>query len=265
MVIGEQYAAEHLRSPYNGPGDGLVTWRESAFEQQFLGGSSWRLSVRADAGRADIAEALAAVRVEAAEAGVALLSCRIAADFAAAAAALEETRFRRVERLLTFRRNILPLPTVPWPIDDFRPEDHAICIDIARTAFSYDRFHADPLIDNHGADALKAAWVANGIKGRASRTLVVHDEERTSGFVLCLEHGGEAVIDLIAVAQNARKRGLGSALVAGALAAFDGTATTMRAGTQTTNIGSIGLYLRMGFKVAEEAFTYHFLPAREAL
>lgn len=190
----------------------------------------------------------------------ALVSCRIGADDAVAGNALVSAGFQLIETLVTSRRVISPAPAMPNTTSPARDEDAARCVEISRTAFWADRFHADPSIDDDDAGTIKAEWMVNSFAGRADRILVTRDDDGATGFVTCLLSGDTAVIDLIAVSDGARGLGLGKALVAGALAAYAGTAKFMTVGTQDKNTASQAVYRSLGFVPVGKAQTFHLTP-----
>jgi ribosomal protein S18 acetylase RimI-like enzyme len=186
-----------------------------------------------------------------------LVSCRIPVDWKGVAAALQRSSFRHIETLLTFELLITRRPHDVRQVEMATASDHAGCIAIARRTFRYDRFHADPLIPNELANELKARWVENDLKGRADLALVVRDGKIPVGFNLCLLRDRVGVIDLIAVATEAQRRGLARALITAALHRFAGRAEVLQAGTQETNAASIGLYRSLGFQSVSEQLTWH--------
>jgi ribosomal protein S18 acetylase RimI-like enzyme len=164
---------------------------------------------------------------------------------------------------VTFRRDIAPAPNVTRPVEPARPEDRDACVAIAVAALRQDRYHADPHIDHRVADAIKAAWVANNLGGRADLSLVARNATgEVVGFNQLVKTGREAVIDLIAVAPATQHQGYGTALVAAGLRAYAGQADTMRVGTQASNGASLALYQSAGFAKVHEQLTYHLVPAR---
>ena len=192
--------------------------------------------------------------------GVWLVSCRIPDHNLGWGTALERAGFYRVETLLTYARDIpSDLEAHPADVDIAAESDKATCIEIGRTAFRFDRFHADESIADSGADALKAAWVRNGLAGRAHSVFVVREGATVCGFNMCMLRDEIAVIDLIAVAPGHERQGYGATLVAGALAGYAGLATTMRVGTQISNLASLRLYDRAGFNEIGRQQTYHLI------
>ena len=176
-------------------------------------------------------------------------------------AALEACGFRAIERLLTFERALDDRAGDPLDgVRQARPDDAAACAAIARVAFRFDRYHADTRLDPAIGDALKEAWVLNDLGGRADASLVAVEGDRAVGFNLCLLAGDVATIDLIAVAPGHQGRGIGRRLAEAGARHYAGRAHRYRAGTQAANAASLALYRRLGFHVASEAVTYHWIP-----
>ena len=222
------------------------------FEARFLGGPCFRLTEVSQASEAG---------AWAAAAGARLVSCRLPATQAAGgAAALATAGFREIERLVT-----LSAPAggeVPAGIRPVRPDEVAALADLGGRVFRDDRFHADPRIADAAADALKSAWVHNGLTGRARWPLVAVDAaDRPVGFNLVMDGGDGAVIDLIAVAGEARGAGHGRRLVHGARAVAGAAGLSrVRVGTQRRNAASLALYAAAGFTQESEAATFHWCP-----
>lgn len=232
-------------------------WEALDFESDVLGLPSARILLDAPASEL----ALPALMADLRQKGLQFVSCRIPDDQTACASALENSGFRRIETQLSYRRALEPVPDAAGQERVIRAvdADETSCVEIARKAFVHDRFHSDPLIGREKANALKARWAQNSFRGRADVCLVIPGEAATAaGFVLCMRAGEDAVIDLIAVDPDHHGKGLGKALVAGALAHYRGRADGMRVGTQDTNLPSIALYESMGFVLREKMATYHW-------
>ena len=239
-----------------------ATLQPQPFESGLLGGSVFRLVLPPlSLSILELAPILEAVR----QTNAALISCRLAAGHDDLIAILQSSGFRPIETLVTYRRPLKPLPPPPaGAIRQAVAADSTPCVAIARRSFMHDRFHADPAIDGHAADEIKAAWVANAFQGRADAILVAEDGGEIAGFVSCLLSGTEAVIDLIAVAEEKQRRGIGAALVAGALRHYEGRADTLRVGTQRSNLSSTRLYRRFDFVRVDESVTLHLTPKASA-
>jgi ribosomal protein S18 acetylase RimI-like enzyme len=216
---------------------------DQPFEAEHLGAPVWRLD---DPDQA--AMAIAAAR----EGGVGLVYHR---GPVGEASWLASIGFRHVETLVTYE-GARPVGPVPSAVRVATPSDADVVAEIARRAFSTDRWHADPLIATGKADAFKAAWARNDVLGRADVVYLVEKDGEVAGFNAVLRKDAMAVIDLIAVAAEFRGGGLGSALIA-AMAGL--TESHVRVGTQATNKASIALYQSVGFREVSRAETWHWV------
>ena len=206
---------------------------------------------------AELAGLLAGALYLLVEDGMSLLSCRRPETNVAEIAALNKAGFREVERLITLSRPFNETAGMPDGISMARPEDVETCAAIAGEAFSYDRFHVDPRVDNSAADRLKAQWARNSLRGRADAVFVARDGDKAVGFNACMLAGDTAVIDLICVAGLYRGRGIARALTHASLAHYAGKAKEMKVGTQSTNGASLALYRMAGFRDVSTAVTLH--------
>ena len=188
-----------------------------------------------------------------------LVSARVAADDQDALADLMSAGFETVETLVTLERGIEGGLGMPSGIRLVQTQDRQGCLDIARTAFRFDRFHTDPRVPDVLADRLKETWVANSLDGRADAVVVGEDGGRITGFVTCMTNGDTAIIDLIAVSPDFQGQGWGKKLVQGALAHYSGQKPLMRVGTQDGNTQSLALYEGQGFKRAHAQVTCHWV------
>lgn len=226
-------------------------WRPLDFEAGIFGRPVWRLDDPDAAGPC----------VEAARrAGVLVVACRPPAD--ADARGLLAAGFRKIETLITHARPLDPREAGPMPAGIRLADgeaDAAACAAIAARAFRYDRFHADPGIDDADADALKTRWAANAVLGRADQVFLALDAQgRTVGFNACLWRGEDPAIDLIAVAPEGAGRGHGRRLVGAPIRAYAGRANRLVVGTQADNAPSLKLYRSMGFVEISRSDTYHW-------
>ena len=130
---------------------------------------------------------------------------------------------------------------------------------IVRDAFSHGtRFHQDPALPASGTQRLHRSWMANCINGVAADLVLVYREKNglPLGFITVQvdsaagRHLGECrgSIGLFAVATEARGKGVGAALLGGALSWFRGRSVArVNVGTEVTNLGAQKSYLRAGF------------------
>ncbi|MFC1673822.1 GNAT family N-acetyltransferase [Pseudomonadota bacterium] len=188
-----------------------------------------------------------------------LVSARIAVEDQAAEADLRGAGFTAIESLVTLHRALAGATPTPDGVRLVREADVESCLDIARTAFVHDRFHADPRVPDRSADLLKEVWVRNSLEGRADAVLVAQVEGAVAGFVTCMVTDAAAAIDLIAVAPGHQGQGIGKRLVRGALAHYAGDKALMRVGTQDTNDRSLALYESQDFTRAYAQMTFHWI------
>lgn len=141
---------------------------------------------------------------------------------------------------------------------DIRPasaEDLAALEKIAATAFSKSRFASDPLLNKEKVGELYSLWVKNAFLNKEKTVLT---SCACDGFVICDFSSERCHIDLLAVAESARGKGVGKKLLLEAerLAAEFGC-KEMLVGTQAANVSALRLYEKCGFRVAFTSQTYH--------
>ena len=229
----------------------MVTMTPQPFDSAILGGPVYR---------AELSEVVEIAFLEdSVPDDAALVSVRIRPDWVDV---MELTRFREIERLVSFER---PLSTgdggrMPDGIRLGTAADTDACAEIAGRCFSFDRYHADPDIDDDAADESKRAWARNNLTGRGDASFIAEFRGNIIGFNLCLRGEDWALIDLIAVAPEAQGLGLGKALVVAAIRHYAGMVPVMRVSTQTTNEASMAIYAANGFTKTEEMVTFHWTP-----
>ena len=131
---------------------------------------------------------------------------------------------------------------------------------IARTSHDNTRFFADPRFPDERCRDLYAAWIENSCAGWADEVLVAEDDGRAAGYVTCHHdrEGRIGSIGLIGVAADRRERGLGSALLAGALAwASERDARVLSVVTQGTNVRAQRLFQCAGFRTTGLGLWFH--------
>lgn len=123
-------------------------------------------------------------------------------------------------------------------------------VDIVREgAFRQSRFFQDPRFPRDKSAELFEIWARRGL--RESDWFTVREP---GGFVTC----GPSSIQLVAVAEKARGRGLGQSLVAGALAEFAARGVReITVVTQGANLNAQRLYVHAGFRPTACALWLH--------
>jgi dTDP-4-amino-4,6-dideoxy-D-galactose acyltransferase len=190
----------------------------------------------------------------------AMVYAKVPPDAVTVVAGLERGGFRLVDTNVTLEHP--PVPSGPATVDGgvrlARPEDEQAVVALARRSFRFSRFHLDPELDDRIADEIKAQWVANFFRGRRGDRLIVADSASgVAGFLLALEEqDGTMVIDLVAVDEEQRGRGIAADMTRLAQGCFPGL-SRMRVGTQLANTAALRAYQKLGFTVSSAAYVFH--------
>jgi dTDP-4-amino-4,6-dideoxy-D-galactose acyltransferase len=204
------------------------------------------------------------VLLEAHDRGVWHLSMRLDASDLSTLHALEGAGFITVDGLLTIALDLSRHKSIESSSHNFQirlatSDDADRVADLARTAFIYDRFHADPFITSERADELHATWLSNSCTGAAADAVVLaEDHTGLLGFITCtLQHDtrkqlGRMVgtVVMVACAESARGRGVAYHTLMAALEWFrEQGCEIVDSGTQVRNIPCLGLFQKCGFRI----------------
>lgn len=169
---------------------------------------------------------------------------------------LEAAGFRVVDVNVTLTRPAASLSGEPaCSVVPARAHQRGALLEMAANDYTVSRFHLDPRMPAAVASAIKRDWVAAYLDGdRGEELLVAELEDRPIGFLAALASpDGHRVIDLIAVASNARCAGAGRTLV-GRLAAYG---APIDVGTQISNVAALRFYERLNFRVRQARYVLH--------
>lgn len=134
-------------------------------------------------------------------------------------------------------------------------EDLPWLTELAGSAFTKSRFYNDPEITEDQVSDLYKSWVKNALKDENKTVFVSEDK---NGFVIYLQNGDQAHLNLIAAGGANRKKGVGTALVKYVdNYAFENGCSDFFVGTQATNIPAINLYIKCGFRFFKTTRIYH--------
>jgi len=166
--------------------------------------------------------------------------------------------FKYVDTRLTFSAPLLGVrhsdarPAAPGDLPELAH--------LARRSHTNTRFFFDGNFEQTRCEDLYQLWLERSFDGTiADSVLTVHLDERPAGYVTVKVKEGIGQIGLIAVADFAQGRGLGKALVHGAMCyAADAGATQMRVATQSRNLGAQRLYVSCGLKPESVLDIYHW-------
>lgn len=181
--------------------------------------------------------------------------------FAAGLRFLRQHRFDLVDTNVVFEKPIGGLRPMAQAcqVRDAVPADREGVIEAARRSFACSRFHLDPAIPQEVANRIKADWAGNYFEGKRGQQMVVAVAGgQVEGFLQLL-HGrdGTMTIDLIAVDERHRRKGMAREMVAFAEARAKGM-IRVRVGTQIANGTSIRFYENLGFRFVEAGYVFHY-------
>lgn len=127
------------------------------------------------------------------------------------------------------------------------------------------RFHHDGRFPPEKCDELYRVWIRKGLLERKDHVLIVEDDGAACGYCACgtkPDPGGSTekigVIEIVAVDERHRGRGIGGDLVDAALAWFvQQGMSSVHLVTQAQNLAAQRLYQRCGFVSIGCEFVYH--------
>lgn len=191
--------------------------------------------------------------------GEAFVYTKVATDQVSRVGMLEDYGFHVVDTSVTLHRPTLSdLPSPSSAVRLAVGDDEQGVRQLAGRAFSQSRFHVDPLIPAGCADSLKSDWAGGFFSGERGDWMVVAGEVRSPvGFLQLLQRGDCLVIDLVAVDEQARGRGLMGEMLGFAARSCEGIGQS-EVGTQSANVRSLRAYERLGFRVLRTEYVLHW-------
>ena len=200
---------------------------------------------------------------------IACVYCRVDINDFSSIHSLESNGFRLIDVLTTFcfdfRRNktfqklsykkdslLNEITTRPW-----KEKDLDELANIAGTSYIYDRFHSDSMFPKDKSDELHEKWIVNCCNGLTDEVLVAASDDKPLGFITCKVKGSKGVIDMVGVAKDMQKRGIGAMLVNAAREWFKNRVDVVEVGTQNRNIPGMKLYINAGFMPVSSKLTFH--------
>lgn len=246
--------------------DGVAEWRILQWDSEQFSIPAARLDLLDASGsyaeaRAQKRELLASVLDECRGAGIGHLSARVDTGDVTTIHALEEAGFELIDGILTFLLSLSGNHTaMPPGTRLFDARDLPQVLEIGRTAFIVDRFHADPALSTAVADQVNENWTRNCCLGIAADAVVVAEEEkRVVSYVACRAdpEAGHGIIILVATAEWARGRGAARRASSAAIHWFATQGVdAIEVGTQLRNIPAARLYESLGFRMTRTSLTF---------
>jgi ribosomal protein S18 acetylase RimI-like enzyme len=258
-------------SPRALPTEPNVTWSRLPWDSEQFGFSAARLEIGSlpaeyDRAREACMEGLALALRECNSEDIHHLTARIPAHQLGAIHAVEHFGFELLDGIQTFTLalNSAPQPPAsPFAVRPFDPSDLESVLEIARTSFVHDRFHADRALAPEVADRVNEVWVANCCKGQmADAVFVAEDKGAVGGFVTCTIRKADSagVIGMVAARVSSRRRGLARSITLESLVWFYSCGVRrVEVGTQLVNVAAARLYQSCGFQTGAVSLTFRKL------
>jgi ribosomal protein S18 acetylase RimI-like enzyme len=189
-----------------------------------------------------------------------MICTKVPTDQVAAVSYLERLGFGVVETLMTLTKEFVGAgtPTTGVEVGFAEPEDEAGVRALAGSSFRYSRFHMDPQVENAMADRFKEAWAGNFFCGKRGDYMVVaRAEGEVAGFLQLLKRDNVLMVDLIAVGEGFRRRGIAAGMMDYAQQKVKGV-RFMQVGTQVANMGALACYQKAGFTALASTYALHY-------
>lgn len=155
--------------------------------------------------------------------------------------------------------------TMATGLRESRPADLPALSAIARVSHRGTRFYADPRFPDRRCDDLYGVWIERSCAGWADVVLVAEHQNRPAGYVSCHVDDARSAgsIGLIAVAETARRLGLGRALVDSVVAwCAERGLHAVSVVTQGGSVRALRLYETSGFGIDSLGLWFHKWYAR---
>jgi dTDP-4-amino-4,6-dideoxy-D-galactose acyltransferase len=257
----------------NGSIRGLACWRKLRWDTEMFGFPAARLELvlyEGDyhEGRATVSDLIQRIVGDCRAAGVEHIVARIDANDLPTLHALEREGFEIIDGILTFslrlpRERILP-PASGFEIRHFQRTDLDDVLAIARSAYVFDRFHADPSLTREIADRVTETWVRCSCSGDADAVILACYAGTLAAYVTCNIHKETsdvlgttfATIGMVATHSDFRGKGAGTCATIGALNWFQQQGVdVVEVGTQLANVAASRLYESNGFRLTASHLT----------
>jgi RimJ/RimL family protein N-acetyltransferase len=206
--------------------------------------------------------------------GVRHITTRVDASDITSIEALQRSGFELIDGIQTFslrlsERRAAPASEDSFELRLFEESDLPQVLDLARTAYTHDRFHIDSAIGQETADRVNETWLRNSCNGEIADSVVIARAGSTVlGYVTCrIDREATRVlgigcgeIGMVATISQARKAGVASAATHSSLDWFESQGIgVVEVGTQLRNIAAARLYERCGFRLAAVSYTWRKL------
>lgn len=146
-------------------------------------------------------------------------------------------------------------------IREYKETDLEELMKIAKGSFDYDRFHADPTLDNGFCDKYYEQWIYNSCHGFADKIFVSEYEGKAVGFTTGRADHSQEYGRLVLSAVSDEYRGLGiytSMIYEGVKWLEKEGFKGLIVGTQINNVAVQKAWIKLGFTVLDSEYVLHF-------
>jgi len=145
--------------------------------------------------------------------------------------------------------------------EDAKVTDEKELRKITMASYGFSHYFNDPNIPAEKAGCIYRKWIEDSLRGYADFVITAKVSGKIVGYVTIrlekLNGDGFSIIDLIAVSQKYRGRGIGKMLVNEGIARTYNKASKVYASTQASNLAALHLYHGLGFKPALSQAALH--------
>ncbi len=180
---------------------------------------------------------------------------------------LETLHGALVDRRVTFARDVAELEVAgeppPGEVRSIGASDaySARAVELAPQAARYSRFRADPAFPAEWTDSLYRLWMQNSLsRERADDVLGYIEADRLLGFYTIRVAGEAANLELFAVDEPARGRGIGTTLLAAGLRWMKQRGLARATVTTQLENPACSLYRACGYSEVSRESIYHLWP-----
>jgi ribosomal protein S18 acetylase RimI-like enzyme len=142
------------------------------------------------------------------------------------------------------------------------PENEDL-LNISKKSFLYSRFFNDPYLPKEKSQNIYLQWTKNSFNKLEKYFVITKINEKIAGYILFSMNlvNSFAIIELIAVDEKFRGKGIGKSLMTGLENfTYEKGVKVIRVGTQVDNISAIRFYNTCGFKYLNCNSIYHYWP-----
>jgi dTDP-4-amino-4,6-dideoxy-D-galactose acyltransferase len=130
--------------------------------------------------------------------------------------------------------------------------------EIASDAFAQSRFFTDRRFPREKARELFSIWIDRGVREQGFFTTIARDGKDLAAFVSARVSGSAGRVELVAVGEGFRSRGLGRTALKSAVAELGRRgALRVRVATQAANVPAQRLYQAAGFRTVDVGLWLH--------